>query len=201
MPPRSQKTALGGAPLRSTGQVRALNDIGRGQADLELRGRHLSRRPSSSRPTGQPAPVSQWRDATASRGEQTNRRKDPRARVATSARFALTPVRPFLESTAAQATTTQAGHASLSALPPATVRPGTFNRVNAPWAVSCGEAFRTVASLELLDVLVGVMVLTPEVGSSTETLSSVSLRTAPTTRGTPTWWRSFLPPSTRSESR
>ena len=54
-----------------------------------------------------------------------------------------------------------------------------LNRVTAPWASSRGEAFRTTASLELLDVLVGFMGLMPEVGSSVETLGSVSL-----TRGT-----------------
>ena len=50
-----------------------------------------------------------------------------------------------------------------------------LNRVNAPWAFSRGEAFRTIASLELLGVLVGVMVLMPEVGGSSETLGSVLL--------------------------
>ena len=50
-----------------------------------------------------------------------------------------------------------------------------LNRVNAPWAFSRGEAFRTIASLELLGVLVGVMVLMPEVGASCESLGSVSL--------------------------
>ena len=36
------------------------------------------------------------------------------------------------------------------------------NRRNAAWAVARGEAFRTIASLELLDALVSVMVLLPE---------------------------------------
>ena len=37
-----------------------------------------------------------------------------------------------------------------------------LNRRNAPWAFQKGEAFRTIASLELLGVLVGIMVLVPE---------------------------------------
>ena len=37
-----------------------------------------------------------------------------------------------------------------------------LNRRNAPWAFQKGEAFRTIASLELLGVLVGLMVLVPE---------------------------------------
>jgi hypothetical protein len=37
-----------------------------------------------------------------------------------------------------------------------------LNRRNAPWAFQKGEAFRTIASLELLGVLVGIMVLIPE---------------------------------------
>ena len=37
-----------------------------------------------------------------------------------------------------------------------------LNRRNAPWAFQKGEAFRTIASLELLGVLVGLMVLIPE---------------------------------------
>ena len=36
-----------------------------------------------------------------------------------------------------------------------------LNRRNAPWAFQKGEAFRTIASLELLGVLVGLMVLIP----------------------------------------
>ena len=50
-----------------------------------------------------------------------------------------------------------------------------LNRRNAPWAFSRGEAFRTIASLELLGVLVGVMVLMPEVKTSSECLGTVSL--------------------------
>ena len=50
-----------------------------------------------------------------------------------------------------------------------------FNRRNAPWAFSRGEAFRTIASLELLGVLVGVMVLMPDVKGDAETLGTVSL--------------------------
>ena len=41
-----------------------------------------------------------------------------------------------------------------------------LNRRNAPWAFARGEAFRTIASLELLGVLVGVMALLPEDASS-----------------------------------
>ena len=37
-----------------------------------------------------------------------------------------------------------------------------LNRRNAPWAFSRGEAFRTIASLELLGALVGLMVLGPK---------------------------------------
>lgn len=37
-----------------------------------------------------------------------------------------------------------------------------LNRRNAPWAFSRGEAFRTIASLELLGALLGLMVLGPE---------------------------------------
>jgi hypothetical protein len=37
----------------------------------------------------------------------------------------------------------------------------TLNRRNAPWAFARGEAFRTIASLELLGALVSVMVLLP----------------------------------------
>ena len=37
-----------------------------------------------------------------------------------------------------------------------------LNRRNAPWAFTKGEAFRTIASLELLGVLVGVMLLITE---------------------------------------
>ena len=50
-----------------------------------------------------------------------------------------------------------------------------LNRRNAPWAFTRGEAFRTIASLELLGVLVGVMVLMPEVKADAETLGSVTL--------------------------
>ena len=37
-----------------------------------------------------------------------------------------------------------------------------LDRRNAPWSLARGEAFRTIASLELLGALVGVMVLMPE---------------------------------------
>ena len=36
-----------------------------------------------------------------------------------------------------------------------------LDRRNAPWAFTRGEAFRTIASLELLGILVGIMVLLP----------------------------------------
>ena len=36
-----------------------------------------------------------------------------------------------------------------------------LDRRNAPWAFARGEAFRTIASLELLGALVSVMVLMP----------------------------------------
>ena len=49
-----------------------------------------------------------------------------------------------------------------------------LNRRNAPWAFARGEAFRTIASLELLGILVSVMVLWPEDGSGSEALGSVS---------------------------
>ena len=41
-----------------------------------------------------------------------------------------------------------------------------LNRRNAPWAFARGEAFRTVASLELLGALVGLMVLCPSFPSA-----------------------------------
>ena len=37
-----------------------------------------------------------------------------------------------------------------------------LNRRNAPWAFQKGEAFRTIASLELLGVLAGLMILVPD---------------------------------------
>jgi hypothetical protein len=50
-----------------------------------------------------------------------------------------------------------------------------LNRRNAPWAFSRGEAFRTIASLELLGILVSVMVLLPDDAMRAETLGTVSL--------------------------
>ena len=41
-----------------------------------------------------------------------------------------------------------------------------LNRRNAPWAFQKGESFRTIASLELLGVLVGIMLLIPEASMS-----------------------------------
>ena len=49
-----------------------------------------------------------------------------------------------------------------------------LNRRNAPWAFARGEAFRTIASLELLGILVSVMVLMPEGNFGSETLGTVS---------------------------
>ena len=50
-----------------------------------------------------------------------------------------------------------------------------LNRRNAPWAFARGEAFRTIASLELLGVLVSVMVLMPNDDEASESLGSISL--------------------------
>ena len=50
-----------------------------------------------------------------------------------------------------------------------------LDRRNAPWAFARGEAFRTVASLELLGVLVGVMVLMPEVPFDAESIGTITL--------------------------
>jgi hypothetical protein len=62
-----------------------------------------------------------------------------------------------------------------------------LNRRNAPWAFARGEAFRTIASLELLGALVSVMVLLPvaEAGGS-------SLGLATLTCGTDNQGNSFL---------
>ena len=62
-----------------------------------------------------------------------------------------------------------------------------LDRRNAPWAFSRGEAFRTIASLELLGALVSVMVLLPDVK---ETPSSVGLATL--TCGTDNQGNSYL---------
>ena len=50
-----------------------------------------------------------------------------------------------------------------------------LDRRNAAWAFARGEAFRTIASLELLGVLVSVMVLLPDLDPDTEAVGSVSL--------------------------
>ena len=50
-----------------------------------------------------------------------------------------------------------------------------LNRRNAPWAFARGEAFRTIASLELLGILVSVMVLLPDDEMRAESLGTVSL--------------------------
>ena len=54
-----------------------------------------------------------------------------------------------------------------------------LNRRNAPWAFARGEAFRTIASLELLGALVSVMVLLPleEAGAATLGLATLSCGT------------------------
>ena len=62
-----------------------------------------------------------------------------------------------------------------------------LNRRNAPWAFARGEAFRTIASLELLGVLVSVMVLMPAGEAAAESLGSISL-----TCGTDNQGNSFL---------
>ena len=50
-----------------------------------------------------------------------------------------------------------------------------LNRRNAAWAFARGEAFRTIASLELLGALVGLMVLVPESLAPTEATGTVTL--------------------------
>ena len=62
-----------------------------------------------------------------------------------------------------------------------------LNRVNAPWAFARGEAFRTIASLELLGALVGLMVLVPD-----NLLSAESVGTATFTCGTDNQGNSYL---------
>ena len=49
------------------------------------------------------------------------------------------------------------------------------NRRNAPWAFARGDAFRTIASLEFLCILVGIMVLMPIQRLRSGVLGSVSL--------------------------
>ena len=50
-----------------------------------------------------------------------------------------------------------------------------LNRRNAPWAFARGEAFRTIASLELLGALVSVMVLLPVAEFDAPTLGMATL--------------------------
>ena len=50
-----------------------------------------------------------------------------------------------------------------------------LNRRNAPWAFSRGEAFRTIAALELLGALVGLMVLGPAIAQGNETAGTMTL--------------------------
>ena len=52
---------------------------------------------------------------------------------------------------------------------------GSVESPQAPWAFARGEAFRTIASLELLGILVSVMVLLPDDEMRAETLGTVSL--------------------------
>ena len=62
-----------------------------------------------------------------------------------------------------------------------------LNRRNAPWAFQRGEAFRTIASLELLGALVGLMVLVPD-----DLLKAESVGTATFTCGTDNQGNSHL---------
>ena len=62
-----------------------------------------------------------------------------------------------------------------------------LNRRNAPWAFARGEAFRTIASLELLGALVGLMVLVPD-----DLLQAESVGTATFTCGTDIQGNSYL---------
>ena len=62
-----------------------------------------------------------------------------------------------------------------------------LNRRNAPWAFARGEAFRTIASLELLGALVGLMVLVPD-----DLLRAETVGTATFTCGTDNQGNSFL---------
>ena len=62
-----------------------------------------------------------------------------------------------------------------------------LDRRNAPWAFARGEAFRTIASLELLGALVGVMVLMPEKDFPVDALGTVCM-----TCGTDNQGNSFL---------
>ena len=60
-------------------------------------------------------------------------------------------------------------------------------RRNAPWAFARGEAFRTIASLELLGALVGLMVLVPD-----DLLRAETVGTATFTCGTDNQGNSFV---------
>ena len=62
-----------------------------------------------------------------------------------------------------------------------------LNRRNAPWAFARGEAFRAIASLELLGYLVSVMVLLPA-----EEFQTASVGMATLTRGTDNQGNHFL---------
>ena len=62
-----------------------------------------------------------------------------------------------------------------------------LNRRNAPWAFARGEAFRTIASLELLGILVGIMVLMP-----TQKIDAGVLGTVSFTCGTDNQGNSYL---------
>ena len=60
-------------------------------------------------------------------------------------------------------------------------------RCNAPWACARGEAFRTIACLELLGAFVGLMVLAPD-----DLLEAESISTATSTCGTDSQGNSYL---------
>jgi hypothetical protein len=50
-----------------------------------------------------------------------------------------------------------------------------LTRVTAPWAFARGEPFRTIASLELLAALVGLIVLTPELDRYRDSAATISM--------------------------
>ena len=62
-----------------------------------------------------------------------------------------------------------------------------LTRATAPWAFARGEPFRTIASLELLGTLVGLMTLMPETEKRGETSASLTL-----TSGTDNQGNSYL---------
>merc|ERR1739841_443994 len=58
-----------------------------------------------------------------------------------------------------------------------------LTRANAPWAFARGEPFRTIASLELLGALVGLMVLVPEGEARGDDAAFVTLSCGTDNRG------------------